>query len=29
MDVAKGKILVLGPKRCGKTRVSNYLSRHE
>ena len=22
----KGKILVLGPKRCGKTRIANFLS---
>lgn len=29
MDNIRGKILVLGPKRCGKTRVANFLSGHE
>jgi len=29
MDTLKSKILVVGPKRCGKTRVANFLARHE
>jgi len=29
MDKQRGKVLVLGPKRCGKTRIANFLSRFE
>lgn len=29
MDKQRGKILVLGPKRCGKTRIANFLSGFE
>jgi len=29
MDVVRCKVLVIGPKRCGKSRVANFLSRHE
>jgi len=29
MDVVRCKVLVIGPKRCGKSRVANFLARHE
>ena len=29
MDKQRGKVLVLGPKRCGKTRIANFLSGFE
>lgn len=29
MDSAKAKVLVMGPKQCGKTRIANFLSGHE
>lgn len=29
MDSARAKVLVMGPKKCGKTRISNFLSGHE
>ena len=29
MDKQRGKILVLGPKRCGKTSISNFISGFE
>jgi len=29
MDKQKGKVLVIGPKRCGKTRIANCLSGFE
>ena len=28
MDTVKGKVLMMGPKRCGKTRVADFLSKH-
>lgn len=29
MDSAKGKVLIMGPKKCGKTKIANVLSGHE
>ena len=29
MDFIKAKVLVMGPKRCGKTRVANFLAKHD
>jgi len=28
MDTARCKVLVIGPKRCGKTRIADFLSNH-
>ena len=28
-DAVKGKVLVMGPKRCGKTRIANFLAKHD
>lgn len=29
MDSIRVKVLVMGPKRCGKTRIANFLAKHE
>jgi len=28
-DTIKAKVLVMGPKRCGKTRIANFLAKHD
>jgi len=28
MDISRCKVLVIGPKRCGKTRIADFLSNH-
>ena len=28
-DSVKAKVLVMGPKRCGKTRIANFLAKHD
>ena len=29
MDLVRSKVLVMGPKRCGKTRIANFLAKHD
>jgi hypothetical protein len=29
MDACRAKVLVMGPRRCGKTRVANFLAAHD
>lgn len=29
MDSIRVKVLVIGPKRCGKSRIANFLAKHE
>ena len=28
-DAVRTKVLVIGPKRCGKTRIANFLAKHD
>lgn len=28
-DTVRAKVLVMGPKRCGKTRIANFLAKHD